>query len=239
MKKHLAAATIAALSPLAAAAQDFNWSDMHATVGARLWRVEWTSWFGAVGSPPIYLTADLETAVIPVASIRWKDFLLSGSYMLAKDFQFPISNYPLTERKEYDVNLGYFVLPGLALSLGYKNVKYDTNDGTYRWDMKGATVGASGSAPMSPFLSLYGTFAYGRPKLKDNAVFNDVRAKYLLTELGLAWPLGHWSPSMNGMVITTGYRYQRIGAHSNVTGITGTELNETAQGYLLGFSYSM
>jgi hypothetical protein len=216
----------------------FDMSEIHGTIGVRMWRVDWQSWFFPAN--PTYHNADLETAVIPVGSLRYKDFLVSGSYLLSKDFQFnPAPDYPTTERREYDVNLGYFVVPGLAVSLGWKDVKYDTSDGGYTWHLKGPTLGLSGSAPLAPWSSLYGSLAYGRPKLKDNAVFNDVRANYLLTELGLAFPLGHFSDSLHGFVVTAGYRYQRIGAKSNVAGATSDELFENTQGAVLGISYSM
>ena len=243
MRKHLAvAATLAILSPVANAQSPdsgsgmFDFKDLHGTVGVRFWRTDWSTWFGV--TRPQYVNADLETTVTPVASVRYKDFLVSGSYLLRKDFKFPFPNYPPTERREYDLNVGYFLLPGLAASIGYKNVKYDTVDSSYIWNAKGVTVGLSGSAPLGPWTSLYGNLAYGRPKLQDNAIFNSVRAKYLLTELGLAFPLGQLSESMSGVVVTTGYRYQRIGAVPNVAGVFGGELFEYTQGAVIGITYS-
>ena len=249
MRKHLfTAAAVAALSPLAAQAQqsqDSTWFDtgeLHGTIGVRLMDMAWTSWFTSATTPVFveYREANKETTVTPVASVRYKNFFLSGSYMLNKDFDFPLPNYPRTERKEYDINLGYFIVPGLAASVGYKNVKYDTSDGGYRWEAKGPTLGLSGSAPVSPYASLYGNFAYGWPKLHDDFAFNDKNGKYLLSELGLAFPLGALTPSMNGFVATVGYRYQRIGAVANGDpSVAGRELFEYSQGAVIGFSYSM
>lgn len=249
MRKNLfIAAAIAALSPLASHAQqsqETNWLDMgevHGTVGLRLMGMDWTSWFTTNGTPVAveYLKADKEVTVTPVVSLRYQNFLVSASYMLNHDFNYPIPNYPQTERKEYDINLGYFILPGLAASVGYKNIKYDTSDGQYRWEAKGPTLGLSGSAPLAAYTSLYGNFAYGWPKLNDNFAFNDKKGKYLLSEVGLAFPLGALTPSMNGFVATLGYRYQRVGAVANGNAsVAGRELYETSQGAVLGFSYSM
>jgi hypothetical protein len=174
-----------------------------------------------------------------LASLRYKEFLVSGSYMTETDFRFDPTYAP--KRKEYDINLGYFLLPSLAATVGYKHVNYETTD-VYDWTTKGWTVGMSGSAPLAPWMSLYGNLAYGRPKINDNSgVFTGQRAKYLLTEFGLAFPLGQVSPSLTGFLVTAGYRYQRIGAQPNsgISGVGTRELFEYTQGAVLGFSYSM
>jgi|SRR5688572_21099845 len=239
MKKQLLmAAAFTVLCPLAGTAQaqqSDNWmDDVHGTVGLRLWRTEWQSWF----TNDRYVKAETETAVIPLLSLRWREFLVSGSYMTSTDFTFDPTYAP--ERKEYDINVGYFILPSLAATVGYKRLEYGTSD--YDWETKGWTVGLSGSAPLAPWMSLYGNMAYGRPKIQDNSgVFNGQKAKYLLTEFGLAFPLGQVTPSMQGFLFTAGYRYQRIGAQpaSGIAGVGERELFEYTQGPVLGFSYSM
>jgi hypothetical protein len=239
MKKQLLiAAAFTVICPFAGnvqAQQSGLMDDVHGTIGLRLWRTEWTSWFGSNQS---YLAAGDETAVIPVASIRYKEFLVSGSYMAKTDFSFTPAYTP--ERKEYDINFGYFLLPSLAATVGYKHMHYDSPDG-YDWTTKGWTVGLSGSAPLAPYMSIYGNLAYGRPKIQDNSLtFTGQRARYLLTEFGLAFPLGHFSPSMSGFLVTAGYRYQKVGADPNAAGGVGTrELFEYTQGPVLGLSYSM
>jgi hypothetical protein len=61
--------------------------------------------------------------------------------MLSRDFQFlAVPHLPgLPSAREYDVNFGFtFILPGLAAaSIGYKNVKYDTADASYKRNAKG------------------------------------------------------------------------------------------------------
>ena len=238
MKMHLiVAAAVAVLSPLAAHAQSsdsgmFDFKDVHGTIGVRLWRSDWSTWYDVYE----YRHADMASTVVPVASVRYKDFLLSGSYVLRKEFEFPGTTNPIpVKRKEYDVNLGYFIYPGLAATVGWKNITYDNRG--YHWVTKGLTVGLSGSAPIAPVVSLYGNLAYGRPKINDRGVyFNDTHAKYLLTEVGLAFPLGQLSNSMSGVVVTAGYRYQRVGA---VPKFTSVEVFEYAQGPVIGISLSL
>jgi hypothetical protein len=233
-------AAAAALLSLAADAQErFLPDDIRATIGVRAWRSDWTSWFDpAHGS---YIGAEGATVVTPVASLRYHDFLLSGSYTIEKDFTFrgfnPGEPSLAAPRKEYDVNVGYFILPSVAAVIGYKQIEY--NVGAYTWEAKGPTIGLSGSAPLVPWSSLYGNIAYGRLKMTDNDAFSGTRGKYLLTEFGLAFPLGHWDPSMSAFVLTAGYRYQKLGSYPNRNNYPNRELFEYTQGPVVGISFSL
>jgi hypothetical protein len=242
-KQILVVALAAALSPLATHAQaqssDSTWmpdmSEVHGTIGLRLWRTDWSTWYDVYE----YHHADQLTAVIPVASLRYKNFLVSGSYMIRKEFEFPSTTEgapPIpVKRNEYDVNVGYFIYPGLAATVGWKNIDYDNRG--YHWRAKGLTVGLSGSAPLAPVVSLYGSAAYGWPKIDDGQTFfNDTRAKYLLTEVGLAFPLGQLNDALGRVVVTAGYRYQRVGAVPNFSGV---EVFEYAQGPVLAITIGL
>ena len=244
-RHHFVIAVAAALFPLATPAQTSDSSgwmpdmaDVRGTIGVRFWRTDWSTWYTVYPLEVSYAHAQLETTVTPVASIRYKDFLVSGSYLLEHGFRFP-GNTTEAKRKEYDVNLGYFVFPGMAVTLGWKNLTY-TNEGLnhYKWVTKGLTAGVSGSAPIAPMVSLYGNVAYGRPKINDRDRYfaGDTRGKYLLTELGLAFPLGQMNSALGGLVVTTGYRYQRVGGMAKGSPY---EVFEYTQGPVLGITYSM
>jgi hypothetical protein len=224
-------AAIAAFVPLASDAQErFLPDDIRATLGVRMWRTDWSTWYDEYE----YRHAKDESPVVVVGSVRWKDFLVSGSYMVRQEFEFPLTTVPV-KRNEYDVNLGYFIYPGLVATVGYKNIKYE--NAAYNWETKGFTVGLSANAPIAPMVSIYGNIAYGRPKIYDrNTFFNDTRSKYLLTEVGLAFPLGQLDNSLSSFVVTAGYRYQRVGAVPN---FTSTEVFEYAQGPVIGISMSL
>jgi len=239
MKKQLALFALAAaavLLPSAARAQLdpgwMDWKEVHTTVGVRFWHTEWTTWYDT----NVYRPAPTENAIIPVASVRYKNFLLAGSYMVEHDFTFP--DLATFSRKEYDVNFGYFLLPGLAVTVGYKHLEYSGGAAGYNWTTKGATVGLTGSAPISPHVSVYGNMAVGRPKLNDGGAFNNVKGKYFLTELGLAFPLGAMSDSLGGLLVTAGYRYQRVGAVPSNPIFEPVDNYEYTQGPVLGISYA-
>jgi hypothetical protein len=225
-------AAAAALTPIVSEAQSTDTllpEDVRATVGVRFWNTDWSTWYSAYE----YRHAGGTTPVIGVASVRYKDFLVSGSYLFPHDFQFP-DNPNAVRRSEYDVNFGYLIYPGLVATVGWKDINYDSAD--YRWKTKGVTLGLSGSAALSPVVSMYGNVAYARPKVDDGGVnFSDSSGKYLLTELGLAFPLGQLNSSLAGAVVTAGYRYQRVGAVAKF----GTEVFEYTQGPVIGLSFSL
>jgi hypothetical protein len=244
------AAVAAALLPFAAAAQGSPASsgllpdDVSVTVGARVWHTRWTTWLSpeAVVS---YFPARIEPTITPVVSVRYQRFFVSGSYLVDKTFHF-LEDSPLLlgqdrlsfKRNEYDVNFGYFLMPGLAVTVGWKNVNYEGDPGDYRFVAKGPTIGLSGNAAISPAVSLYGNLAYGRPKLHDyGGVYEKEKGKYLLTEFGLAFPLGSVHSSMSRVVATAGYRYQRVSGYPNATELQ-TQLFEYAQGPVVGLSYT-
>src|SRR5687768_12196303 len=123
MKKQLLmAAALTVLCPFAGtvqAQQSDSWmGDIHGTIGLRVWRTDWQSWFGG----DRYVEAETETSLIPLLSLRYQEFLVSGSYLTSTDFTFSPTYKP--ERKEYDINFGYFLLPSLAATVGYKHMEY-------------------------------------------------------------------------------------------------------------------
>jgi hypothetical protein len=240
--KNAIACVVAALSTTSALAQVSSDSmlpdmkDIHGTVGVRAWRVDWATWFDYYD----YRNGSLANAVIPVASLRYKNFLVSGSYMARKEIEFPYpyinGNYRFG-RSEYDVNAGYMIVPGLVVTAGYKNINYNGSD--LDWEAKGPTIGVAGSAPLSSWVSVYGNAAYGRLKLTDSGhTFTKARGKYLLTEVGLAFPLGNFSSTLSSVVATFGYRYQRLGTYPNAPTSLPIELFEYTQGPVAGLSLS-
>jgi hypothetical protein len=178
-----------------------DWSDLLVTVGAKAWANEWTSWTpvpggGDAGVQVIEsVSANTHVAAIPQASVRYGDWLVAGSY-------FANTTYSLggvvnagsglleslnTSRKEFDGNVGYYILPSLAVTAGYKQIEQDFGIDHYKWS--GPTVGLAASAPLKGSLGLYGTFAYGRLSMKasvaDVTGRDSFNADYLLGELGL------------------------------------------------------
>lgn len=156
-------------------------------------------------------------APIPFLGVRYGNFIASASYLARTGFG---SNGLLpsdVRRDELDLTLGYYVLPQLTLSVGYKTAKLDrispVTDGGSKTD--GILVGMSGSVPLdgSTRLSLYGNFAYGLGRAKfDVALPNgDTRsnAEYKIGEVGLSYRLfSAPQGALKQLSLSFGYRAQ-------------------------------
>jgi len=233
----VAAAVLGGLSGNACAqfADSFS-GDFHATVGVRAWHTEWTTWFSSTSFPDQYEAANLNWNFIPVVSVSKGRWFLAGSYQSPNSFNW---DFPQTSfrRHEWDANVGYFIVPGLAVTLGYKNINYK-GAGGYDWTSKGLTVGVSGNAPIQSWVALYGNMAYSRPRINDVVYFNKQNGYYMLTEFGFAFPLGGFNSELGGAALTAGYRYQRIGAYTNgLIFASPRKVYETTQGPVIGVAF--
>ncbi|NJD06541.1 MAG: hypothetical protein FIA97_08575 [Methylococcaceae bacterium] len=185
------------------------------------------------------VTAKSSSAVSPIPSLtaRYKDFFLTGSYLAETDYEFSdqsqlysIDLRPLTgrvdpvglkygmsgSRREWDVSLGYQIIPYLAVTAGYKEIeqsfKIDSCQGVLmnltdvfdcRGDFPGKTkvtyagptIGLSGAAPIGHGFGLYGNFTYGwlgaNFRSSSASQFNDLaqvnNVDYYVGELGLTY----------------------------------------------------
>jgi hypothetical protein len=204
-------AAVAAFSLTNASAAD---SDFTVTVGLKAWNNNWSSWNPVFEntSPPNAIVQNFEqnaTSLIPSLSVRYKDFLLGGSYFAKRSYSFGTQggNFGDVPRLEYDLSAGYYVLPTLAIIGGYKRVEQEFANGTYKFS--GPIVGISASAPLTGGFSLYGTAALGPMDLKEpNGVKRD--ADYRLGEVGLAYAFDAGGAGMKAVIGTIGYRSQAI-----------------------------
>jgi hypothetical protein len=194
-----------------ATAQD---SGVSVSVGARAWYTEWTtfSYFtlpDANGKPEnralTQVSADNKLVLVPVASVRYGDFV--GSISVFPSTRFSFADGGSGTRNEFDVNAGYAVLPGLTLTLGYKKVSQ--RDGSTRYEPAGLVAGLNANAPLDGAVSMYGSFGLARLKTPGSGGDEVVKFKadYRLTEIGLAYALsGDGLPRR--WTFTAGYRIQ-------------------------------
>jgi hypothetical protein len=242
------------------------------TIGLKTWVTSWNTWFTqntandvgnfadtAVIKDVFNRKADTEVTFIPQLTVRNGPWLVSGSALAKKDFTFFLSNRNgnqlaevSLERKEYDLNVGYSLAAGAIVTLGWKDLRYE-NSGGFKYTAKGPTIGISGSAPLAAGISMYGNIGYGRPKITSNSgEVEKQRGSYILTEVGLAYPLAQMNEGLKTAVVTAGYRYQRLSS-GNVTartvavnnGVVGATLGERAvelvdvtEGFTLGASFT-
>jgi hypothetical protein len=235
-KKIWLAALVCSCSVSAVQAQDEGFS---VSVGTRAWYTSWTtfSYFTDGAGNNLALTqasADDKLVLVPVVSTRWGDFV--GSVSIFPSTRVSFVDGSTGARKEWDVNLGYAVLPGLNLTLGYKKMSQRDDNGTC-YEPGGLLAGVSGNAQISGPYSLYGSFGYGRLKTPKTGCKNVVAftSDYRITELGLAYTL-----PTDGMpkrwTFTGGYRMQVMGSNEAFTS-PGTEKTQSGRDTTQGFTF--
>jgi hypothetical protein len=204
--------------------------DFVVSVGARAWYTQWTtfSYFvDEVTQENLALTqvsADDKLAFMPLISVRHGKWLASASGLPSTDFKFPNGR---GTREEFDANIGYFVIPSLAFTLGYKYVSQ--SDGPNRYRPAGPVVGINANAPLAGVWSMYGSLGVGWLKTPGGDAI-DFDADYRLAELGLAYTLeGNRMPRR--WTFTGGYRIQVMTSNDAFNSEDG---RDTTQGVTLG-----
>jgi hypothetical protein len=222
------------------------------TVGTKVWVNEWSSWYTpTIGGQAEVVPIDSSTKVslIPVVNLRFRDFYASFSTLL--NTSYTLSGQALNSidasRKEFDANLGYYVLPGLGVSLGYKSLSQVFGGASYRWS--GPTIGATLTAPIQGGFAGYGALGIGFFKMSlpaadlNSSVNSRLDANYAIGEIGLAYgAAGIPTIAVTSTAFTLGYRLQAVRTKDyKVRAATGasvngsTDLSDVTQGPALGF----
>ena len=212
------------------------------SVGARAWFTEWTtfSYLTDEAVPPnrlglVEISADPEVAFIPLLSARYGKFMASVSGITSTDYTHKDGNEG--SREEFDINVGYYVLPTVAITAGYKKVQQtgedDSPDGVGIYRPSGLVVGISGSAPIHGPWSLYGNLSLGKLETPSGDEI-DFDMDYRLTEIGIAYTMQgkskpkHWT-------FTAGYRMQVMNSKDAFEAAEGSQDGlDTTQGFSLG-----
>jgi hypothetical protein len=218
---------VACCSAEAALAQD---SGLSVSVGARAWFTDWTTFsYYTEGTPPQNLaltevTADGEIALMPMVSLRYQKFV--GTLSAFTSTRYAFDNGSRGERDELDANVGYYLMTGLAVTVGYKQI--DQSDGPVHYRPRGPVVGLSANAPLGGAWSMYGNVGVGWLETPggDEVAFD---ADYRLAELGLAYSLGTRVPK--SWTFTAGYRIQVLTSEDAFETQDG---RDTTDGFTLG-----
>lgn len=199
------------------------------SVGLRAWHTQWDTFSydtNQFGDPVVtQAPARDKLVLLPVLSMRWRDFTGSISLYPSTDHDF-VSGERGT-RKEFDVNVGYFVTPGVALTLGYKKVEQGGSSGVYA--LSGPVAGVSGTAPLGRDLALYGSFGMGWMKSTASSTVK-FDADYRLSEFGAAYTLPT-STFVKAVTFTLGYRTQVLTSKNATASQDGRDLT---QGFTFG-----
>jgi hypothetical protein len=167
------------------------------------------------------INSGTELAPILLGSIRYKNFFVSASHFLDTDYDVKTQLTGAAvnlSRNESDVNIGYYVLPSLSLSVGYKEIKVDGGLGDAKY--AGPVVGISGYGSIGSGFGLYGSFAYGAFTITSSASVPSEGKdhSYLNSEVGLSYSFDFRESAhfLNSITLTLGYRYQDLESKNGV-----------------------
>lgn len=238
------------ITPIVSFAQDEPESRAQYTIGVRVWNASWAtalptvySGISPVSQPAIGESLDgvdgkRKTTALPILSMRKDRFLVSGSYARystdfyaantsiigSSGFNVMTSRSDRVIRKESDLTAGYFVVPNIAVSLGFK---YATEDRTITLGLGGGPtplldntvrvilLGASAGFPIQGGLSFSGQLAYGpgrtKTRLADHAIPDFTNnSRYQISEIGLNYSLGVSNAYFRDASIGLAYRSQLV-----------------------------
>jgi hypothetical protein len=256
----VAAAVLPGLFQVPALAAEGAGEGFSVTVGTKVWVNEWSSWATpTIGGQGEVVPVDSSTKVslIPVVNLRFRDFYASFSTLLNTTYTLSGQGPNLFgqgqnsidgSRKEFDANLGYYVFPGLGVSVGYKSLSQGFSGGEdFHWT--GPTIGATLTAPIQGGFAGYGAVGVGFFKMNlpaadpNSPVNSRLNANYAIGEIGLAYgAAGIPAIAVTSTAFTLGYRFQsvttkdykvRAGTGTTVNG--STDLHDVTQGPALGF----
>jgi len=205
------------------------------------------SWVKEEDRNIVQFESDTEMAFIPTFMVRYKNFFVGGSYFPETEYDFSEQNWgptingillddttfkPSGERKEWDLNCGYFLNQNFAVSLGYKKldrsytsiIKRDNEDDIsypFSKSINAPIVGVAASVPIGKKFSFSGNLAYGW-------VNGDEDGNYYLAELGLNYIIP-MKKVVSGIIINAGYRFQRLDLDSSVG-----DMNDSTSGFVFG-----
>lgn len=207
----------------AAQAQESN---LGVSVGLKVWRTQWTTW--GYSDDNAFITqspAKDKVVLIPQLGVRYGD--LVGSLSGFRGTTFELLDGTPNRRKEFDVNVGWLVAPGVAATVGYKKLGQRAGDNNY--ELAGPTLSLSGTAPVSGPFSVFGTLGLGR--MKDTSASNvQFDADYQLSEVGFAYNLA-LGRLPRAVTFTAGYRIQVLNSKD---ALPGQDARDLTQGFTLG-----
>lgn len=254
MRKNLMLAAFSCLVLLAASPARADESasarigkDTYLTVGYKLWINTWETAIAPLSGQHVNAIVASQVASIPNLSVKYKNFLVSGSYLFTGDYDFPafrdtFNNGVVSSdikfkasRTEADLNVGYYLTPNLVATVGYKNVeqKYtQTYQGTTfapgKTHYNGMTIGLGGAASIGKGFGMYGNAAYGIMGASYSPSTTHDTANYEATEVGFNWR----APTVP-FSVSLGYKFQYLTTHSS--GVTSADVT---RGYILGAAYT-
>ena len=179
------------------------------TIGVKAWMHTWSTW--AFPSSTLDQTmgqteTDTETVLVPSVNLRMGNFFLSGDFFPEKEYDFQ-TVYRGVQRSEWSIVGGYYVVPQLAIALGFKqiNQKFGSSfDATLSVPMFGLQAGTPIGDSGNWFIYGNGFFGPVSFKEKNSTALDDQEGWYYSTELGTGYRF------FERLAATVGYKYQTV-----------------------------
>ena len=228
--------------------------DWRFTLSAKSWSEAWSGWnyvgdfrgaTGRAADPGTLInTSDRGSALITGATVRYKDMFVNMNNSASTSYTFPTAYDGVSttlgttaSRAEKDLNLGFYLSPQLALTLGTKTVEL-TYDPTSVWTHSFNTVGLSGSARIresSFFMYENGALSISGDTTVSFTATNYTKGTpdYKSLEGGLGWA------ATKNLIFTAGYKFQDVQLPLTfVNPVLGSVLTintrDTTEGFIFG-----
>ena len=209
MKSLIRMAVIAA-AVLLPASSAFAQDGFRATIGLKAWAHTWNTWSTGSGGFVGQTETDSEVVLIPSVTFRFGNFFLSGDFWPEKEYDFLNATYTKVKREEWSAVTGYYIVPQLAVALGWKRIHQDFTGGGVDFDVNidVPMFGLQGGAPLgeSGNWFMYGNGFVGPISVKEKGAgsSSDQEGWYYSTELGLGYRM------FQRLSATVGYKYQTV-----------------------------
>ncbi len=207
--------------------------DWHVTVSGKLWANSWNGWTSAGNNGTNSVVAS-NTPFIGGVTARYKDFFVSGNYSPSTNYDFSsFTGQGTYSRKEMDLNVGYYLVPQVALAAGYKEVDM-TYSAFSTWKYKFAIVGINGVSRINDTRAfMYGNGGFGVGTVSSTyapfAGYGAGNPTYESIEAGFGYSI------TNNLVGTIGYKYQQISlSFAN----WAAKARDITTGYMFGLAYT-
>jgi opacity protein-like surface antigen len=168
-------------------------------LGLKMWLNSWHQ--DSPGSGGI--TSDTTMLVGPALEVRFPNHLFLEASLLGStsDYSFPEPGGSVNiDRQDFDIALGYMVVPGFGILGGYKDSTFKESATGLQSTVSGPVIGVIGIAPVDEQLSFYGRLEYLFTEFTTNDPFSanedspgwifDVGVKYAFTR-GFSGSIGY------------------------------------------------
>lgn len=209
--------------------------DWHMTISGKAWNSTWNGW-STINNSGTWSEAATATPLIVGVSAKHGNFFMGANYSPSTSYDRTAygPGFGVDKRKESDLNIGYYFIPQIALTLGSKSIE-NSFSGQFNWKYKFVLLGINVNAPIidTPAF-MYGSFSTslsGSAYVPAHAAgFSAQKPTYQAIEVGLGYAI------TNTLMGTVGYKYQQFDLKFDAF---SAKTRDTTTGLIVGLSYQL